>query len=470
MSSIRARLFLILIVTTGFVWLSAVVWIYFSTQAQVEKVLDARLQEAARMVDSLIADRRIDVASAVKMAVDQPDTFETAGHDYDRQLSCQIWSLSGVLVGRSESAPQQSLGGHDSGFQETSISGEKWRVFSVVDKKLGVRVLVGDSVAVRQKLVDNVVKGVLLPAAFVLPILALLIWLCVGDGLRPLARLAAGLSGRSASDLHPVETQGAPLEIRPVANALNGLFLRLRESREREKNFTAFAAHELKTPLAGLKTQAQIALGTRDANMRTRALTHIVQAVDRTSRLVRQLLDLTAVEADTEEPDTRQAPLSQIMTEVADSLAQLAAARRVAVDVAPIGDDLVVRHDPGLVSVALRNIVENALQHAGEGTLVRCRVEEDGDEVSIHVEDAGPGMQGDQLARARERFYRGPETGDSAHSGSGLGLAIVEAAMKRVGGELVLDGAEGGGLHVTLRMPASLFAPGDVAKPNVKGV
>jgi two-component system sensor histidine kinase QseC len=456
MRSIRTRLFVVLIITTGLVWLSAVTWIYFSTQAQVEKVLDARLQEAARMVDSLIADRRIDVTSAMKAAVDESGAFTTDTPGYERQLSCQIWSLSGNLVGRSQSAPAQTLATHEDGFQETAINGERWRVYSITDKDLGVRVLVGDTVAVRQKLVDDVAKGLLVPVAFILPVLALLIWLSVGRGLKPLANLAAGLAGRSASDLHPVETTGTPSEIRPVANALNGLFKRLRESREREKNFTAFAAHELKTPLAGLKTQAQIALGTDAPEVRTQALTRIVQAVDRTSRLVRQLLDLTAVEAATEEPDTRQTALSDVVGDVVDGLAQLAAARHVSVDVGPIGDHLVVQQDAGSVSTALRNIVENAVQYAEESTTVRCQVAETGDSVSIHVGDDGPGMRADELARARERFYRGSESG-SEKSGSGLGLSIVEAAMNRLGGELLLESREGAGVHVTLRLPAYLL-------------
>lgn len=466
MTSMRARLFLVLIVTTGNVWLSAVAWIYFSTQAQVEKVLDARLQEAARMVDSLIADRRIDVASAVKMAVDRPDSFSADVPDYERQLSCQIWSLSGVLVGRSQSAPLQALGSGGGGFQETNINGELWRVYSVIDQKLGVRVLVGDSIAVRQRLVSDVVKGLLFPVAFVLPVLALLIWLSVKRGLRPLQSLADGLSGRGASDLHPVDMRTAPSEIRPVANALNGLFQRLRESREREKNFTAFAAHELKTPLAGLKTQAQIALGADQPEMRMQALGRIIQSVDRTSRLVRQLLDLSEVEARAEEPDTRHAPLSEIISEVIESLSQVAAARHITIDVSSIGNHLIIRRDGSLLSVALRNIIENALQHAEEGTTVHCAVEQRDDAVVVHVMDSGPGLSEEMLVRVRERFYRGPQTAIRGAHGSGLGLSIVDAAIGRMGGELVLDRREDRGLDVSLSLPVGLFR--DMERPKCR--
>ncbi len=195
MKSLRLRLFVILLVATGIVWLSAVGWIYFSTRQQVERVLDARLREAAHMVDSLITDRRIDIASAAKMGVEANSRFELGDRPYERQLSCQIWSLSGNLVGRSDGAPQQALSTHDSGFQQTVIDGDTWRVYAVVNKSLGVRVLVGDSLQVRRKLVDDVIKGLLLPAALILPALAALIWLSVGRGLLPLRRLASDPGG-----------------------------------------------------------------------------------------------------------------------------------------------------------------------------------------------------------------------------------------------------------------------------------
>ena len=107
MKSLRLRLFVILLVATGIIWLSAVGWIYFSTRQQVEKVLDARLREAAHMVNSLITDRRIDIAGAVKMGVEANSRFELGDRPYERQLSCQIWSLNGNLVGRSDGAPHR---------------------------------------------------------------------------------------------------------------------------------------------------------------------------------------------------------------------------------------------------------------------------------------------------------------------------------------------------------------------------
>ena len=125
MISMRARLFLILLVATGALWLSAILWIQYSTRAEVERVLDARLSEAGRMVSSLISDRRVDVAQAAAMV--QPKVL-SAQEDYVHQLSCQIWALDGTLVGQSGSAPQKPLTEADDGFSQNIVDGVEWRV------------------------------------------------------------------------------------------------------------------------------------------------------------------------------------------------------------------------------------------------------------------------------------------------------------------------------------------------------
>nr|CAD6417447.1 GHKL domain-containing protein [Rhizobium sp. Q54] len=441
MNSIRIRLFAILIATTGAVWLLAAAWIYASTQAEVERVLDARLMEAARMVSSLITDHQIDPAAAANAAAANapPPPFEEARGSYSRQLSCQIWSLQGSLVSRSESAPATSLASHTDGFEETEIDGERWRVYAVVNPTLGVRVLVGDSLEIRDRLIGDVIKGLLVPGIVILPILAGLIWLSVGRGLAPLTRIAEGLSGRSASELHPLEAGTAPREVRPVIRALNSLFGRVAEARDRERSFTAYAAHELKTPLAGLKTQAQIALRTDDPSVQRDALSRISTSVDRTSRMVRQLIDLAAVDASQDIANDEDIDLAVLLSEIASELETQLAANdvHVAMELADQAQSpTVIRGDRILVRLAIRNLLENAIQHSPNGGEVRCRVLARNDEVCVDILDQGPGIPQENEKRATERFFRGSK----AHGhGSGLGLSIVQMALDRLGGSLTFE-------------------------------
>lgn len=454
--SIRSRLTMILAITTGAVWLFAVVWIYASTQVQVEKVLDARLIEAAKMVSSLIADHRVDVASAANVPDEPSGNFEIAAEEYHHQLSCQIWSLEGTMVGRSQSAPATRLSEHESGFADSRIDGEQWRVYAVTNPDLGVRVLVGDNLNVRDKLVNDVVKGLILPASAVLPVMALMIWASVGRGLSPLNRMAESLSSREATDLHPLPETPSPAEIRPVATALNGLFRRVAEARERERNFTAFAAHELKTPLAGLKTHAQIAAAAPDETTRKAALAQISKGIDRTGRLVRQLLAMASAESDNEEEERRPVAFGEIVEGVASDLEGLCRTRDVKLEL--FGTDIrrELEKGRGLATLALRNVIENAIQYSPQGGTVACTVREEPDGLSAAVADRGPGLSEAEIAHVTERFYRGARP---AGAGSGLGLSITETAVNRLGGTLAIRNRSQGGLEVTIAFPGSIFAP-----------
>lgn len=447
MNSMRARLLVILLLTTGAVWLSAAAWIYWSTQARVEQVLDARLREAARMVDSLITDNRIEIATAAS-AIEGLDVETMTDEPYSHQLSCQIWSLAGTLVGRSEAAPRERLASSDDGFSQTMIEGETWRVYTVLNADRGVQVMVGDNLQVRRSLVNDVMTGTLLPMTLVLPIAGLLIWLSVQRGMRPLDQMAELLGQRHADDLRRVDLPDAPGELRPALDAINGLFGRVAGTREREKSFTAFAAHELKTPLAGLKTQAQIALASDDPGIRRHALEQIAGGVDRSSRLVRQLLDLAAADAREGRETTSAADPAAIVRDSVQSVESLAARRGVAIDVQGVHDGHVAC-DRALATTALRNIVENGVLHSPAGGMVQIAISSSGQEVRFEVMDRGPGMSDDDLAHARERFYRGASL-DGA--GSGLGLTIVDTIMRRVGGRLTLANQEGGGFHATLHL------------------
>ncbi|MBC2884501.1 sensor histidine kinase N-terminal domain-containing protein [Ochrobactrum sp. CM-21-5] len=450
MNSIRSRLTGILIGVTCLVWLFAVVWIHNSTQSQLEKVLDARLMEAARMVNSLLVDHRVEVGPdggkgqlSLKPMPDFPH--------YERQLFCQIWALDGQLVGRSESAPVTRLTDVANGFSNTVVAGERWRVFAVENTQLGLRVMVGDSLHVRETLVQNVVTGLVLPALLVLPILAGMIWLCVRRGLDPLSRLASLLSRRQAQDLRPLPETNLPKEIAPAVTALNGLFHRVEEARERERNFAIFAAHELKTPLAGLKTQAQIAEGTTDDAVRANAVRQIAAGVDRTSRLVSQLLDLAALETgDETEPLTRE-PVGKLLAAIALDLRMLAAHRGVSIEL-PENLPQISLPQPHLFTLAARNLIENAVNHSPKDGIVRCRIAADNGKLVLTVDDDGPGIPDEEMPYVTERFFRGAHRNEN---GSGLGLAIVQTAVARMEGSARLANRTGGGLCAELTVPAT---------------
>jgi two-component system sensor histidine kinase QseC len=425
-SSLRTRLFIILVTATSLIWLFAIGWISVETKREVENVLDSRLEEAARMVSSLVTSNNVATEDS-----DSPHIL--AVPNYERQLSCQIWSLDGRLVARTHGAPDTSLSDSKAGLSERVTNGDRWRVFTIEVAGKGIRVLVGDRLGIREQLLADLIKGLLAPMAIIIPLLGFLIWASLNRGLRPLRLMASELQGRNADDMSPIEPGRVPTEIRPVVTSLNGLFSKVESARQREREITAFAAHELRTPLAGLRTQAQIAIATTDATTRDMALSQILVAVDRTTRLVRQLLSIAKLDASDNVGR--------------DAYVNVGAAVEEIVDLRPVWDHRIhVVVDPALANtlctanyelliLALRNLHENAIHHMPCGGTIRWYVKHHLQNTIISVEDEGPGIPEEELHLVTSRFFRGRH---KSASGSGLGLAIVELALRANGASLNL--------------------------------
>jgi two-component system sensor histidine kinase QseC len=435
--SLRVRLFVVLMVATSIIWLAAVAWITTSSRREVEQVLDRRLQEAARMVISLVED--LPSASS-----GNPGTTALANGvgSYERQLSCQIWALNGHMIARSSGAPQSPLTDQAAGFSEREVDGEPWRVYSVQDEAKGVRVLVGDRLGLREQLVTDLIKGLLWPALLIAPLLGLLIWISLGRGLSPLRYIARDLASREAEDMRPVNPTSTPSEIRPLADAINGLFDKVGQARAHEREVTAFAAHELRTPLAGLKTQAQVALAAEDPAVMRKALRQILVGVDRSARLVAQLLTIARLDAGADAAVESPVVLGALIEDVADA-AVSPDGLAVEIDQALMG----VRWnaDAASLELAFRNLHENALQYGRQS----ARWSWDASSASVILEDDGPGIPPDELPKVGTRFFRGRF---KSAVGSGLGLAIARKALERANAHMTLrERADSPGLRVEIR-------------------
>lgn len=428
MNSLKRKLFFILVSATGIIWLAATIWIYVGTTQEIESVLDSRLQEAARMVLSLATSNG---ANSIKNA---DDSGQVKGFlNYEHQLSCQIWSLDGHLVARSSGAPEESLSENRGGFSERKINGETWRVFTAEDPTKNIRVLVGDAMSLRESVVDDLIKGLLVPMVLMIPVLGLLIWLSLSRGLKPLRVLAEDLRRRSADDMTPVESGRVPSEIQPVVTSLNHLFGRVSDALRHEREVTAFAAHELRTPLAGLRTQAQIAMTAPDDKTRQAALGQIMIAVDRSTRLVRQLLTIARFDSMSGTPMS-ELNVGNVLQEIIDTLPMSDRKGQLALD--PVLWRTVVTSNREVLQAAIRNLHENAVRHLpGDGGVIRWSSYHADNALVVFVEDNGPGIPDEELSHVGDRFFRGRY---KSGLGSGLGLSIVELALKASHGRLAL--------------------------------
>jgi two-component system sensor histidine kinase QseC len=449
MNSLRTRLLLILIASTSAIWICGFTWIFIDGRRETQHLLDRRLMEAARMVLSLSAPGMPASSSNLPVMVSGAGPVQNAS--YEHILSCQVWSLQGRLVGRSGNAPLSKLTDQTTGFSERTVDGEVYRVYAAEDPAKDVRVLVGDNIEQRQQFILDLLRSLLMPAALILPVLTLLIWISVKRGLEPLRRATQSLAGRDAENLTPLDAGGAPSEIRPLIKALNGLFGKVVAARDHERSFVAYAAHEMRTPLAGLKTQVQIAALATDPKMRDAALCQTLKGVDRTSRLVQQLLAMSRLDSSTVRNSDQWIDLATALHEVTGHIGRELHPERVAICPSIYMHSIAM--DREMFDLATRNLVENALQLSPSDGAVRLTVTQDGEEAKVCIEDDGPGISPGEEELVLQRFFRGRH---KSATGSGLGLAIVTAALDRAGAKLRLCRPDAGrGLRAEIVLPVN---------------
>lgn len=443
--SLQGRLLALVLGTVAAAWFAVAAVTWFDVRHELDELLDGHLAQAAAL---LVAQQMQEVEDE-RHGIDAPKL-----HKYAPKVAFQVFH-EGRLALRSTGAPAAPMfgpaGEFRAGFRTVTVDGVDWRVFAAHGAERDVQVYVGERVSSRAAILRAVLRGTLWPLAIALPLLALAVWWAVHRGMAPLRRLRRALDERRPEALHPVQVEDAAAEIRPMVDALNGLFRRIGGLVESERRFTADAAHELRTPIAAIRAQAQVAMAEADDERRRHALGATVEGCDRATRLVEQLLTLSRLEAGAE-----QAPTPVRLDELA---------RRVVAEAAPGGlrkgqqiaveasAPCEVQGDATLLGVLLRNLVDNAIRYSPPEATVQVSVVQEPGVVRLSVEDSGPGMANAELARLGERFFR---VAGSGASGSGLGWSIVRriADVHRVAVE-ARRSTRLGGLEVRLEWPAA---------------
>lgn len=342
-------------------------------------------------------------------------------------------------------------------FYDARFYGEPVRVAAVSVPLTGASessralVQVAETVVKRRILAQEIVIGMLLPQLILLALAAALVWVGVGRGLRPLESLVEAIRRRSHRDLRPLAERAAPEEVQPMVDAINGLLDRLGATLVAQRRFVADAAHQLRTPLAGLKTQTELALRESDPQALTHSLTQIHSATERSAHLVNQLLALARAEPGSDRPDRFQSlDLAQLARET--TAEWVTAALRRSIDLGFEGgrEPALVVGDAVLLRELLSNLLDNAIRYTPAGGHVTVRVAADADAVALTAEDNGPGISEAEREKVFERFYR---VLGSGAEGCGLGLAIVREIVERHSAQVYIEpAAAGAGTTVVVRL------------------
>ncbi|PAU54672.1 two-component sensor histidine kinase [Pseudomonas sp. PIC25] len=465
MRSIRARTLLLVLGLLG-VSLGLISWkSYRDAHHEIEELFDAQLAQSARLLQGLVGRDMSDAnRSELQAALDAAlvgGQERKAGHRYEGKLGFQVADEQGRSLLHSASIPADALQVLLSsvgaaapstaleGYHDLRMAGHGWRLFLLHDREDRAWLLVGERDSVRGELVGKIAARSLLPDLVGLPVLAILVWLAVGWGLRPLVRMTQSLKARGPDDLSPLILQPLPRELEPVVASLNRLLLQVTQLIEREKRFIADAAHELRTPLAVLRIHAQNAMEAADEHDRADALAQLIAGVDRTTRVVAQMLTLARLEPNAVQLAMARLDLCALARGALAELTPLALNRRQELTLeAADGGDYRLMGDAASLETLLQNLVGNALQYTPPGGQIQVCLEGTGDAVSLRVLDSGPGVPLEMRTQVFERFFRQGEG-----QGAGLGLSIVARVAELHRADVELLESPLGGLEVRVRFP-----------------
>ena len=439
--SMQLRLLAYLSAGVALVWLAAAAWTWVDARHELDELLDSHLAQAAALL--VVQQSHVDD--------DENEEEAPVLHKYAPRVAFQVFH-EGLLVARSGNAGQTPMSRETRGFDTVTLdNGDRWRVFATRGSKRDIQVYVGEQLDSRDGILRAVLRGMLLPSMLALPLLAALMWWAVRKAMAPLDALGHSLRSRAPDSTVPLPRDSLPTEVRPMVDELNALLRRIEGMVASERRFTADAAHELRTPIAAIRTQAQVAMGAvDDADERRHALQNTLAGCDRAARLVDQLLTLARLDAPASTAALGRTDLSALARSVAADMAPQALARGQDLELqAP--QPCPVAIDEVLPRVLLRNLLDNASRYAGDGARIAVSVAVVRGWVQLTVQDSGPGLSPAEMAQLGERFFRVLGT---AQTGSGLGWSIVRRIAQATGAQVeVTHSASLGGLQVQVSWP-----------------
>jgi len=377
---------------------------YQSSMEEADRLFDNQMLDLARLVSSL--------------------DFSTQDIDEVRlgnDLTFQVWA-GDELVAAANNAPDLPILEFSPGFGYANFNGYRWRTFTRFDTPRNRWVIVAERTDLRFVLAENVVIESVIPLLLGIPLVGLLIWFIVSQGLRPLAALSLELKKKRANDLSPILSANSRVELDQTIESVNGFISRLAKAMEREKRFSADAAHELRTPISALKVQLHN-LGS-DIDTSNDSYQQLQQGVERMQHLIEQLLALYRTTPEQFEANSTELDLYAITQQQIAMLYSSFERKQQQVELE--GNSAMIIGDKFSLETMLSNLLLNANKFTPAAGKIRVRVEENTDEICLTVEDNGPGIPPQDRKTVFERFYRVDRGAAAYHPpGCGLGLTIV---------------------------------------------
>jgi len=404
-------------------------------------------EEIDELFDKVLLDAAYALSHANLSQGAKPDSKDLALHGDSIDLVSQIRDSEGRILFQSHPFSPIPQGGKP-GYDTVNWQNQAWRVVNLkTDKGL---IQVAQALQERRETANEITLHVLTPLLILLPALTLWLGWAIGRGLAPLAQVADAVAHRNPHSLDPIPDKGLPAEVSILVGALNGLLNQLNQALSAQRQFTADAAHELRSPLTALSLQAQLAERATEPDRRAQALQTLRQGIDRASHLVQQLLTLARLDPEAGDSPFKPLFLDDLARDVVADFAPLAANRHIDLGLSR-ADHVRVAGAEEALRILLGNLIDNAIRYSPADARIDVSVISEAKTVRLEVNDTGPGIALDERDRVFDRFYR---VLHSAESGSGLGLAIAKRIAEQHLADITLSDGNGGmGLKVIVTFP-----------------
>ena len=420
--SLHKRLLVYLLVAAPAAWLLALLLSINRTEHEVNELFDTQMIHLAREVQTSVLQLGERTSTTTPNTHASGVKAPSAGESDLNDIAIAAWDRDGhhlLVDAGSVAMPHRT---DVSGFVDTTLNQETWRIFYLQEPHAALVVAAGQRLDERDELVWNLMGSQILPWLLVLPVLAWAMSVAIRMALSPVLALTNNLNERQADDLHALPVDPHPQELRPLLQAMNQLFGRVESLLQRERRFTADAAHELRTPLAVLRAQWEVMQHASDDREKTQAQRQLDAGFDRMERLVTQMLQMSRLDATERLPQAHAVDWAPVVEQAVSDVLPLSDQRQVDL-ICEWPDDptaaLPILGDTVLVGVLLRNLLDNAVRYATVNSTVEIRLSPDALVITNTVVDRAA----ERVARWGERFHRPP---GAEQTGSGLGASIVQ--------------------------------------------
>jgi len=461
MKSIRQYLLLGMFATLLLAFMVSLLISYRAINYEIAEVYDAQLVQDARFIEGFLNQKsyKIDwlhisqaLAHINQLSFNQGEEANADGHSYERKMAIQVWDNQGNLLLTTPNAPQHALSPLKKGFFRQQHNNNDWYIYSHQIPNNKYWLLVAERADIRNEITKKMLSSLLVGSLMSLLLITVLISWIIKNGLAPLNQLSKAMQARDLDYLQPVQlSQTPPHELKPVLQALNHLLQRLDEGLERERRFLADAAHELRTPLAVLKLQLQVAQQAPTLKEMQQGINKALIGVNRSTHTVEQLLTLARLEPNKHALQHESIEFVGFIQEVIAELFPLASQKQQSFALQYSQSNILISGNRLLLTILLRNLIENAIKYSPQHAHISLTLTLLSQHLQLQIADTGCGVPEADIPRLMQRFYRHQNTADSR--GTGLGLSIVQKILELHDGQIHIKNRAEGGLMVDITLP-----------------